>query len=81
MQKLDAVKQSGASIMLVVGTQDAPQAQERAPVFVKALTGKGIPAILKTPKGVRHSVPQYLEATWPDAAKFLSGRLKRQVDQ
>jgi len=80
MQTLDAVKRSGAGIMLVVGKEDAPQAQERAPVFVKALTDKGIPAILKTPEGVRHSVEQYLEATWPDVAKFLSERLRPQAE-
>jgi len=78
MQKLDAVKQSGAGIMLVVGKEDAPQGQKRAPIFVKALADKGIPAILKTPEGVRHSVEQYFEATWPDAMKFLSERLRPQ---
>ena len=82
MQKLDAVKQSGAGIMVVVGKEDAPQGQKRAPIFVKALADKGIPAILKTPEGVRHSVEQRVfDATWPDAAKFLSERLKGQAGQ
>jgi predicted alpha/beta superfamily hydrolase len=75
MGRLDQAKEAGTAVMIVFGTRESPNSLGMADEFVKSLARYDIPVLLKRPD-VSHSLEQYLDASWDDAAAFLNPHLK-----